>query len=286
MYSFHNITIADKEEVDRIRRENKHILSSHAFTSLFLWNYNLHLKIYTEEDFFVVKRDYDYYFPCGNENKKRQFIEEIIIPCKSLLMQMTQEDVDFINLNYPNAFSIEADRDESEYIYLTSQQAELKGSKFSSMRKKIRHATGAEAYSFEKIGAEHFDILKKMTYEWNEMHSPQKGVLYGDSYPSLVAIDYYNQLDLSGVIMFANENPVAYIIGAGISDDTYDIHIAKCLVKDSGVDLYCKQKFYSQIKDDFLYINREDDMGIGGLREVKMEAHPIHLNNVMKGIPL
>lgn len=286
MYVFHNITIADKEEVDRIRRENKHKLSSHAFTSLFLWKYNLQLKIYTDEDFFVVKRVDGYYFPCGNEDKKKQFIEEMIIPSKSMLLQMRKEDVDFVQLNYPGIFKIEEDRDESEYIYLTSQQAELKGSKFSSMRKKIRHATGAEIYAFEKISTVHFDILKNMTYEWNEVHSSQKGVLYGDSYPSLLAIDYFNQLNLSGIIMFANKSPVAYIIGAGISDDTCDIHIAKCLVKDSGVDLYCKQKFYSQIKDDFLYINREDDMGMEGLRKAKMEAHPIHLNNVMKGIPL
>lgn len=286
MYIFHSISMADQEIVDRVRKEQHHILSSHAFSSFFLWKSNLGLTIYTEADFFIVKREDGFFFPCGNVEKTRKFLEEVIIPNKNQLLQLCERDVAFLRNSYPGVFSITEDRDESEYIYLKSQQAALERHQFASTRKKIRKVKTTEQLRFEEITAEHKEILLDMTHEWNNQHSEQRGQLYGDTFPALIAIDYFSQLNLSGMLMFAGNVPTAYIVGTGISEDTYDIHFAKCMVKDSGMDLCCKHEFYVRLPEQYQYINREDDMGMKGLREAKTDAHPVCLNRVWKGTPV
>lgn len=286
MYIFHRISMDDQEIVNKVRKEQQHILSSHAFSSLFLWKSNLGLTIYTDDDFFVVKRADGFFFPCGNEEKKKLFLKEVIISGKNPLLQLCEKDVAFLRNSYPGTFCITEDRDESEYIYLKSQQIKLEGHPFASVRKKIRRVKTTEKLRFEDIIPEHKNILLDMTYEWNNQHSTQQGLLYGDTLPALLAIDYFGQLILSGMLMYAEDVPVAYIIGTGISEDTYDIHFAKCMVRDSGMDLCCKHEFYRRLPEQYLYINREDDMGMQGLREAKTEAHPTHLNRVWKGTPV
>lgn len=49
------ITFEQKESIEKIRKKYGHILSSHAFASLWIWKEKMGLTVHTEEDFFAVK---------------------------------------------------------------------------------------------------------------------------------------------------------------------------------------------------------------------------------------
>ena len=73
-----SVELSDQSNIERIRARFGHNLSAHAFPSLYLWQKEMGLSLYMEDDFFAVKIDSrgsnSWFFPCGDEEKINRFI--------------------------------------------------------------------------------------------------------------------------------------------------------------------------------------------------------------------
>ena len=82
---------------------------------------------------------------------------------------------------------------------------------------------------------------------------------------------------MEGLLLRTAEGPVAMTLGSFLQPDTFDVHFEKALdVADgaypaitNGFARYLQEK-YPELK----YLNREDDMGLEGLRKAKMSYYP------------
>ena len=87
--------------------------------------------------------------------------------------------------------------------------------------------------------------------------------------------DYFSEhADMKGGILFVKNEPVAFCLSSTLSNSVTDIHFEKCFspfAKDGG---------YAVINNEFAktvstkYINREEDLGIEGLRKAKRSYYP------------
>ena len=69
-------------------------------------------------------------------------------------------------------------------------------------------------------------------------------------------------------------------IGSSFGGDTFDIHFEKALDAVDGAYAAINNGFAKYLREkypDILYLNREDDMGLEGLRKAKLSYNPHHL---------
>jgi hypothetical protein len=70
---------------------------------------------------------------------------------------------------------------------------------------------------------------------------------------------------------------VAFTIGERMNDNTGIIHIEKASSSTRGSYAFVNKTFVENYLSDVKYINREQDLGIPGLRKAKKSYHPVKM---------
>ena len=94
------------------------------------------------------------------------------------------------------------------------------------------------------------------------------------------ALRDYDIIDLDGMIIVYEDRPIAFTIGSRISNNTFDVHFEKAMSGINGAYAAINYEFARYIRDkypDIKYLNREEDMGIEGLRKAKESYKPHHM---------
>lgn len=168
-----------------------------------------------------------------------------------------------------------ANRDLFDYVYLSSDLAELGGRKYHQKRNHISAFTSAYPYKFELIDSKNLPILKEAA---ETLYALSGGGLE-DEYRAIgEVIENFEALDLRAAVLTVNRQIVAYTIGEKANDDTAIIHIEKANRDFAGAYATINNMFAKSQFADLTYINREEDMGIEGLRKAKLSYNPHHFN--------
>ena len=94
------------------------------------------------------------------------------------------------------------------------------------------------------------------------------------------AFDHWQELGLEGLVMYVGSQVVAMTMGSFLDDETIDVHFEKADLDFSGAYAVINRAFARYIRDKHpgvKFLNREEDMGIEGLRKAKLSYHPHHL---------
>jgi hypothetical protein len=83
-----------------------------------------------------------------------------------------------------------------------------------------------------------------------------------------------DKLDMIGGIIFVNDSPVAFTLGEELTPDTFDVHFEKADSSIQGAYPMINKEFVSHRLQKYTYINREEDLGLPGLRKSKMSYCP------------
>lgn len=89
---------------------------------------------------------------------------------------------------------------------------------------------------------------------------------------------------LSGAVLYVDNKPVAMTLGSQISEKVYDVNFEKALREYDGVYAVINNEFAKTLTK-YEYINREEDMGIEGLRKSKLSYNPIMILDRFNAIP-
>jgi hypothetical protein len=89
--------------------------------------------------------------------------------------------------------------------------------------------------------------------------------------------DHYQELGLEGGFIRLDGRIIAYTMGEQLNNDTYVIHIEKAFGDIQGSYQLINQQFAALIQEKYpqiVFVNREEDMGLDGLRKAKLSYHP------------
>lgn len=280
--SLDDITIFEKYLPDGFERG-----CDFSFANLYLWGkQNLALL----HDHIVLFSQFDrrsvYPFPIGRGNKK-PVLDAIIedakergIPCR--ITGLSEAAVETLEEIYPGMFRFHCDEGSFDYVYTIDDLADLKGKKYHGKRNHLnRFKELYPDYVVEPLCENNFPQVKEMVSDWYQARTADDP--NGDYHEEKAAISKafrdYSKLNLEGLVIRNGDVILAVTMGSRISDDTFDVHFEKARADVNGAYTAVNCEFAGFIREKYpnvLYLNREEDMGIEGLRKAKQSYHPHH----------
>ena len=288
MINFTTITLDKKDLYAPYLRCGSHRGCAYSFVNLYLWGRQSAAIV---EDTLVVFSQFDrksvYTFPCGCGDPApalAALMEDAKargIPCR--LVGLTQDDCAALERLYPGKLRYHFDRDTFDYVYDINELADLPGRKFQKKRNHLnRFRQQNPDHILEPITAENMHEVRALIEKWYALR--EKADPHSDFHLERAAIKkalrHKEELGMEGLLLRTNDGVVAMTLGSHLSDDTFDVHFEKALdiadgaypAINNGFARYLRDK-YPQLK----YLNREDDLGIEGLRKAKLSYNPHHM---------
>lgn len=176
---------------------------------------------------------------------------------------------------FPRPFEYNCMRDHYDYLYYRAALAELKGKNYQPKRNHANRFRKKYDYQYQVLTPAVLPHCLELAEKWCEQHNCEedKNLQY-EQQAMRFAIEHYEALGLTGGALWVDNEIVAFTYGAPVNYDTFCIHIEKANTQFDGAYTVINQEFASRIPEHFTYLNREEDLGIPGLRKAKLSYYP------------
>lgn len=260
----------------------------YAFTNLFMWGRQRATFI---DGYLVLFSHFDrravYPFPAG-QGDVLPALDAIIqdarargIPC--CITGLSQENMGLLEQLYPGKFTFQCDRDSFDYVYNIDDLADLKGRKYQKKRNHVNKFRSLYPnWCTEEMTEAHLPRVREMTAQWFDARQKMDptGNYLLEQRALERAFDHFEGLGLDGMVLLDGERIVAFTMASRLSEDTFDVHFEKALEDVEGAYAAINQAFAQHLRNkypDIRYLDREDDLGLEGLRKAKLSYYPDHL---------
>lgn len=263
----------------------------YCFTTLFMWNNVYNTKYYVEDDFAIVVGEYEgdkfSVMPLAKKENLHKAIEFMINYFKDEdkkihLRAITKEVVEYVKDKYGDKFDYKEERDFFDYVYDGESLRTLAGRKNQKKRNHLNYFLKEfeGRFKYRLLGKDDFesciDLLK--LWEDNKEANNNKEDGIDDEFIAIKKIfDNYeilkDRVKIFGV--FIDDKLQAFSIGEYLNENMAVIHIEKANSDIRGLFPFINQQFLINEFEDAEFINREEDLGIEGLRKAKLSYHPI-----------
>lgn len=230
---------------------------------------------------------YMYPFPLGSGNKK-QALEAILadakernIPC--MISSLSVEDAALLEESFPGKFEIQFNRNSFDYVYSIEKLAELKGRKYHRKRNHYnRFCKNMPDFHVESVHEGNITKVREFLDTWYKgrlEESPESN--YQNEQIALErCFTNYKELGMESLILFHNDEILAFTMGSRLSPTTFDVHFEKARWDVEGAYTAINCEFAKYIRNKYPeveFLDREEDMGLEGLRKAKESYFPHHM---------
>ena len=285
MISFKDITLADKDTITSFTMKSDRRNCDLSFSNLCSWRFLYDTKFAVVDNFLVFKfwagEQLAYMMPIGTGDLKailRKLIEDADKEKQSFCMLgvCSNMRVD-LETTLPSQFVFTEDRDYADYIYLKSDLSTLKGKKFQSKRNHInRFRNTYPDYEYTPITPDRIQECLDLEAEWCKVNNCDQQEGTGNERRALIyALHNFEALGLTGGILHVNSKIVAFTFGMPINHETFGVHVEKADTNIEVAYAMINYEFANRIPEQYIYINREEDLGIEGLRKAKLSYQPV-----------
>lgn len=176
---------------------------------------------------------------------------------------------------FPTLFEYSSERDYFDYIYSRQNLSELKGKYYQPKRNHINKFRKEYEFTYAPLTEEVIPECLQFEAEWCMKHGYIENENIRNERRALTfALHHFNELGLSGAVIKIKGKLAAFTFGAPINHDTFGVHYEKADISIDGVYSAINQLFASRLPEEYVYLNREEDLGIPGLRQAKLSYHP------------
>ena len=284
MLLFKPITIKDKEIITAYTRSSGFQNCDFAFANMCSWRFLYDSEYAIDEDFlfirFFIKHYRVYMFPIGNGDLKQAF-EKIRKDTAENDYQLrifgvTSPGKEKMEMLFPGEFTFTANRSYFDYIYLREHLCALKGKKYQSKRNHINKFKKSYTYTYLPITPDMIPECLKLEQKWMQSNHTEKYAefLKFENRSMVFALNNFDALDLTGGAIFVENEMVAFTYGSPINQYIFGIHVEKADIRFDGIFSVINQEFATRLPEQYIYINREEDLGQPGLRQSKLSWQP------------
>ena len=288
MIDFKAITVEQKDLYNSFLFDERERGCEYSFTNLYLWGRQ---KATVLHDHMVLFSQFNkktvYPFPIGKGDKKA-VLDEIIsdskergISCR--ITGILAEEREILEKLYPNMFRFHCDRGSFDYIYDIENLRTLKGKKYQSKRNHYnRFCENFPNHKIEEINKENLPDVIKMVDWWYESklrENPESDFLMEQAALNRLFKSYF-ELDMEGLVIKIENKVIATTMGSRLSQNTFDVQFEKADGNIQGAYPAINKAFAEHIKNKYpeiIYLDREEDLGLEGLRKAKESYHPHHM---------
>jgi len=284
---FKPVTLADREFFERHYALYPQTHSSNTFTNMVCWNhFTPYRYAYVKGNVIIsctIEGVTRFHSPTGPRNPElmRELIRLALeVSDDTLLMIIDPETANWIHELEPDLVLL-PDRDNFEYVYRASDLAELPGKKYQKIRSQLNRFRKNCMSRVEPITSENLEEVMELLRKWRDWKGCDKNlVLANEVEAAFYAVEHFNELPLRGFLLRVDSEVGAISLFERLNADTALIHFEKGLPDCEGIYKAINAETAAALAGEVEYINRESDLGVGGLREAKMRYHPHHMVEV------
>ncbi len=174
-------------------------------------------------------------------------------------------------------FAFYSDRDFEDYIFSRYDLENLTGKRYQPKRNHINQFEKLYNYEFQPLTNNYFDECRAICNVWRKQRGEETSTHSPESLAIERAFENFEELELQGGVILVDGKVVGFTYGSAINDTTFCTHIEKCDTSYTGIYSIINREFAHSLPTNFTQINREEDMGIEGLRRSKLSYYPISL---------
>ena len=288
MINFKPIKIEQKELYQHYLSDDIERGCEYSFSNLYLWGRQnaaiLHNHIVLFSQF---NRRSVYPYPLGSGDKK-PVLNAIIadakergIPCR--ITSLNADAKKTLETLYPGMFRFHCDRGSFDYIYDINDLADLPGRKYQKKRNHCnRFRTDYPNYRVQPISENNREQVLEMIHMWytiKEQENPESDFLMERTAINK-ALKHYDALEMDGLVLMNDDKILGITMGSQLSPFTYDIQFEKAWGNINGAYAIINYEFARYLREKYphiLFLDREEDLGIEGLRIAKERYFPHHM---------
>lgn len=283
MLEFKPLSLDDMQRYNDLYNLCDEKCSDYTFINLWSWKekYNVYRCFDGDICWLASKSNNDLHFlaPIGNWHQENWAERLSILGYDNIhFKKIPRSLLNIFEKTKSLSFRIICDRNDWEYIYDVQKLIDLAGSDYSTKRKLANKFIETYDYRYEELTKDKLNEVLEFQKEWLSQEglefSPDLKTEDNAISTMLQNWDTFSN-KLAGGLIYVEDKLVAYTIAEKVDHSTIIIHFEKALYGYRGSYQAINRMFLENICCGYQYVNRQQDLGIEGLRKAKKEYHPI-----------
>ncbi|MBV7274255.1 DUF2156 domain-containing protein [Clostridiaceae bacterium UIB06] len=287
---FKKLTLKDKELFQKYINPYKFLSCEYSFTTLYIWKDACDVQYAIYKDALIIKKkdfegNYHFMQPLGYKEDLQGILEylsqyKIKNGMKYIFKDLEEdfiEKIKALQIEDKNMY-IKEDRDNFDYLYEAEKLIKLSGKKLHG--KKNHYNSFVKEYSYEVkeiIGEKVISDVIRAAEKWYCENNNNDKMLYYETAAIKDLVQNMDLFNLKGIAVYVEDQVAAFSLGEKLNDKLAVIHVEKGDMNYRGVYSFINKTFVDMCFSDVKIINREQDLGIEGLRKAKLSYYPFKL---------
>lgn len=285
---FEPVTLESKELFDSYFQKERIFNSDFTFTNIFMWRKSYNIRYAVIDGMLCISSRHGgepraVNFPLGSGNI-RTVIQKIIDDFEScgetpLIRLYSEEARKLFEDSFPDGFVITEDRNSFDYVYRTADLIELSGKKYHGKRNHVNKFKSEYNWEYWHMTPDFGSRCMDMFSKW---YSDKRDSVPGiDEQLEAVSelISNWERLDITGGCLTVDSEMVAFSFGEPLcrANSVAVIHLEHANTDFKGSYAAMNREFLKHEWSSFEFVNREEDMGLDGLRRAKRSYKPAYM---------
>jgi hypothetical protein len=188
--------------------------------------------------------------------------------------------MDILESACPGEFRFLDDRPNYDYLYRKQDLVELKGREYHSKKNHLNYFLNHYTYEYVALTSAMAEDAMQFIREFNARKQIPAHEMELLKMEERAMTDVLNNLEAVGYLTAAiliDGKIEALCIGGKINKNTVTVHVEKANIAYRGLYQLINNEFCKHMEGNVKLINREEDMGIPGLRKAKLSYKPVKL---------
>ena len=291
MLEFKSIELSDKPIIEKFYKKKNYFLCGYCFTDIFIWAHAYDTKFAVEDGFIFMsytdEGEVTFSAPIGEGDYKKaleklkEYADSISAPLR--IDMVPPDHIQLIEDAMPGYFDFVQSLDYADYIYSAEKLMYLKGKKLHGKRNHINKFMQTYSnWSYEPLTDENTKEFFEYQLDWCK-DDPDE--FLGETCAVSIALKNREALGIVGGLLRLDGKLIAVTLGSESFPDTFIVQIEKADHTIQGAYQMINQQFALHNFEKYTYIDREEDMGIEGLRKAKQSYYPEFQAEVYYAIP-
>ena len=288
MLDFRPVTVADKPLFEKYSYLYGGRNCDMAFANVFCWASFYRNEICESDGFLLMRIKIDgrrktgYFEPLGEgdiEHAVRLLADDAAAASEPLRLQsLSQGFAERLSgMHLDKELFVFENRDFFDYIYPAESLRTLSGKKLQPKRNHINQFMREYEYRYEALTPAHGEEVFSLLHKWREGKNSDNRSLEVEENVIRTGMENFDALGLRGGALYVNGRMIAFTYGSPINDETFCIHIEKADTEFESAFPMINRLFVNSLPEKYRHINREEDLGLKGLRGSKLSYHPEEL---------
>lgn len=284
---FKELTLEVREQLEPFFNAREFLSCEYNFNVMYLWSNHYQTKYALTEHFLVLSEVINGEFITLMPMCKEEFFEEAFeavleyykennLPFKMYVVDKPFKD--FVVRKYGNTFDIISNRDYFDYLYDGEKLRTLVGKKYSKKRNHLNafYSEYDGRYFYRKLTTDDKKTVCHFLRKWKSNKGETTDALDEELSAICKILSHIDQLDIKAGAIFVDDQLEALSLGTLTNNGKEAvIHVEKANENIRGMYPLINQLFLINEFPNVEIVNREEDLGIEGLRKSKLSYVPI-----------